>query len=202
MNRALHVGENLLSRGLLEGSYCNRCGAFETTEHLFLYCPFAKEDLPPSHGNGIRANLSLDSLEPLADKKPIGFRSQTFLGPGDSFQDPMRCARVATRSSAPGADQTKDESQPTPQPNLANPGLHRCSLASRLKNGGTRLGFQRSSEHMHISRSTDRAIGCYRLLLLSWLKPSSYSQLSKKPVKQITIGFFGKKIGKEWRKKV
>ena len=41
LHEALPMGVNLERRGVVHNSTCIHCGATETTEHLFLHCPFA-----------------------------------------------------------------------------------------------------------------------------------------------------------------
>ncbi|CAA7032489.1 unnamed protein product [Microthlaspi erraticum] len=41
LQEALPVGGNLLNRGLMDTACCIHCGDLETTEHLFLHCPYA-----------------------------------------------------------------------------------------------------------------------------------------------------------------
>ncbi|CAA7050210.1 unnamed protein product [Microthlaspi erraticum] len=42
MQEALPLGDNLLSRGLMDNACCVHCAELETTEHLFLQCAFAQ----------------------------------------------------------------------------------------------------------------------------------------------------------------
>ncbi|CAA7013326.1 unnamed protein product [Microthlaspi erraticum] len=42
VQKALPLGDNLLSRGIPDNACCVQCGELETAEHLFLHCPFAQ----------------------------------------------------------------------------------------------------------------------------------------------------------------
>lgn len=41
--KALHVGENLTARHIDVDPVCKRCNTLESTDHLFLHCPFARQ---------------------------------------------------------------------------------------------------------------------------------------------------------------
>lgn len=43
LQRVIPTGENLQKRGVLTNTNCIRCGAQETTNHLFFHCDFAKQ---------------------------------------------------------------------------------------------------------------------------------------------------------------
>lgn len=40
---ALPTGDNLRKRGLLQNTNCVHCGMIETTDHIFLHCPFTQQ---------------------------------------------------------------------------------------------------------------------------------------------------------------
>lgn len=39
----IHVGENLTARHIDVDPVCKRCNTLESTDHLFLHCPFARQ---------------------------------------------------------------------------------------------------------------------------------------------------------------
>ncbi|XP_048615702.1 uncharacterized protein LOC125588413 [Brassica napus] len=43
INGALPTGENLQKRGMMQNTLCVHCRLTETTEHLLLHCPFARQ---------------------------------------------------------------------------------------------------------------------------------------------------------------
>lgn len=63
---AISVGDALLRRGIAVEGKCKRCGAHETSLHLFLQCPFARKiwDLARPSDAAYQSHLRQLSVRP------------------------------------------------------------------------------------------------------------------------------------------
>lgn len=86
VQKALPLGENLLSRGLFDNACCIHCGELESAEHLFFQCEFAQKvwSLAPLK-SPVDPSLNHSFLSSLTNSKKMICLPPTGIGEGPIF---------------------------------------------------------------------------------------------------------------------